>query len=240
MKKIIRAGLDVLYPRRCPVCDGLLGKQEPLICRKCAEKLEFLKQPLCFRCGKPLEQKEREYCGDCRKIRHWYERGFAPFSYRGIMQQSVMRFKYGGRAEYAGFYAVAVLEYGRELLSRWRPEVLMPVPVHPARLARRGYNQAELLAQKLSELCGIPMESRAVLRMKNTKAQKNLSSMERKKNLENAFALVKSYKPPERILVIDDIYTTGSTIDGMAALLSKNGAKAVYFACITVSPGDSF
>ena len=237
---MIRTALDVLYPRRCPVCDGLLKKEEPLICRSCAGRITFLKQPLCFRCGKPLEREDREYCGDCRKVRHRYERGFAPFSYRGIMQKSVMRFKYGGRAEYAGFYAAAMMKYGKSMLERWKPDVLIPVPVHPARLARRGYNQAGVLAERLSELCGIPADEKAVLRTKNTRAQKELGGMERKKNLARAFSLAKGFRPEGTVLIVDDIYTTGSTIDALAALLLENGAEKVYFACITVSPGDSF
>lgn len=231
--------LDMLYPRRCPVCDGLLGGKEPLICRKCAAGLQLLEGPVCLRCGKPLERKDQEYCRDCGKKRHSYERGFAPFSYRGMIQESMMRFKYGGRAEYAKFYAAAVMAYGKRLLEYWSPDVMIPVPIHRERLLKRGYNQAEELAVQLSSMSGIPVERRAVLRIKNTKAQKELNDVERKKNLTQAFSIVKGYSPPRRILLVDDIYTTGSTIDTLALLLKKNGAQSVYFACVCVSPGDT-
>ena len=116
---------------------------------------------------------------------------------------------------------------------------MIPVPIHRERLLKRGYNQAEELAVRLSSMSGIPVERRAVLRIKNTKAQKELNDVERKKNLAQAFSIVKGYSPPRRILLVDDIYTTGSTIDTLALLLKKNGAQSVYFACVCVSPGDT-
>jgi ComF family protein len=241
MKKTFSAFLDLLYPGRCPLCDGLRKKNEPLICRGCAEKLAFLKEPLCCRCGRPLERSGQEYCKSCAGTGHRYIRGFAPFLYRGAMQESLMRFKYGGRAEYAGFYAAALLQYGRRHLERWKPDILLPVPLHRSRLALRGYNQAEEVARELSALCGIPVDSGSVIRKKKTRAQKELSGAERRKNLEHAFALAgKKSAPAGKILIIDDIYTTGSTVDALAGLLLENGAEAVYFACVTVSPGDSF
>ena len=228
-----------LYPARCPVCDGLLGRQERLICRACASDLHFLQEPLCFHCGKPLSGEEIEYCSDCRRKKHSYDRGFAPFSYRGQMQASMMRFKYGGRAEYARFYAAAMEGRGRRLLRQWKPEVLLPVPVHRKRLIRRGYNQAARLAQELSRLTGIPADCKALIRRKNTKAQKELNDVERRKNLEQAFALAPGYRPPKCLVLVDDIYTTGSTVDTLAALLKAAGAEQVYVACACISPGAS-
>ena len=235
----IRKLTELLYPRRCPICDGILGSREPLVCRKCGKTLHFIETPACLKCGRPLSKCEQEYCSDCGKNLHEFEQGFAPFSYGGSVQSSMMRFKYGGRAEYAGFYAAAMAGFGKKQLQDWKPEILIPVPVHRNRLIKRGYNQAEKLAQSLSRICGIPSEPHAVVRMKNTLPQKELSRIERKRNLEQAFSVAAGYHPPGRILLVDDIYTTGSTIDTLAALLKKNGAQKVWFACACVSPGDS-
>ena len=226
-----------IYPRRCPLCDGVLGKNEPLLCRACARKLEFAEEPRCFQCGKPLESTEREYCGDCARGRHRYLEGFAPFVYQGIFKNSVLRFKYSGRPEYAKFYSAAILRFGGDKIRRWDPEVLIPVPLHRERLLRRGYNQAEVLARQLGKEAGIPVVSDAVMRKKNTEAQKLLGSRERKKNLEKAFAAGKGIRAFRSALIVDDIYTTGSTVDAVAKVLRDSGTEDIYFVSACIAAG---
>lgn len=113
--------------------------------------------------------------------------------------------------------------------------MLVPVPIHPARRRYRGYNQAEVFAKRLSEEFQIPMDAHLIRRVKRTKPQKELDPAERRKNLENAFALEKPGQMKyRRILLVDDIYTTGSTVDALAALLKKNGAVQVDFLCAAI------
>lgn len=237
MRKIIQKITELLYPRRCPLCDAILGSGEPLICRDCGKKLRFGESPRCFRCGRPLEKEEGEYCGSCSRIRHRFAEGFAPFVYEGDFRQSVLRFKYQGRQEYAGFYSRAILKFGAEKIRRWNPDVLIPVPLHRERLLKRGYNQAEVLARSLEKASGIPEEAEAVVRIKNTAAQKLLGSRERKKNLEQAFAPGRKIGSWNRAVIIDDIYTTGSTVDAVAKVLKENGTREVYFICVCIALG---
>lgn len=237
MYRIIQQAAELIYPRRCPLCDGLLGKKEPLLCRKCAEKLKFVEGPRCFRCGKPLGNDEEEYCGDCARAGRRFESGFAPFAYQGLYKKSVLRFKYGGRQEYAGFYSASILRFGGGKIRRWNPDVLIPVPIHRKRLLRRGYNQAEVLARRLGKETGIPTVADAVVRKRNTAAQKLLGSRERRKNLEDAFAAGKGIKAWKCALIVDDIYTTGSTVDAVAKVLKDSGAGRIYFVCVCVTPG---
>ena len=138
MHPFIQIMTELLYPRRCPLCDGILGRAEPLLCRDCGRKLRFAKEPRCFRCGRPMEREEQEYCGNCARIRHRFEEGFAPFPYEGVYKESVLRFKYGGRQEYAGFYSAAILRFGAEKIRGWDPQVLVPVPLHRERLLKEG------------------------------------------------------------------------------------------------------
>ena len=146
-----------------------------------------------------------------------------------------LRFKYHERQEYAGFYAHAAFFYVGKQIQRRNPEVLVPVPLHPARQRQRGYNQAEVFAEKLAEEMELPMNARLIRRVKKTKRQKELGPAERRKNLEGAFALAKPGQMKYcRILLVDDIYTTGSTVDAIASLLKVNGAEQVDFVCAAI------
>ncbi len=191
-----------------------------------------------MKCGRPLPGDRGEYCENCRSRDHLYTQGRAPFKYGGIMQDSLMRFKYDGRAEYAGFYAKTISLYCREELELWHPQLLVPVPVHPIRYAGRGYNQAELIAEELSKLTGIPTSGEKIHRIKNTRPQKGLSPGERTANLRNAFRTDPGYRLPERVLIIDDIYTTGATVDQLTEVLRRNGAREVWFACVAIALGQ--
>ena len=108
--------------------------------------------------GKPVGSEE-EFCRDCSRTRHSFDRGFAPYGYHGELEASLMRFKYHERQEYAGFYAHAAFFYVGKQIQRRNPEVLVPVPLHPARQRQRGYNQAEVFAEKLAEEMELPMNA---------------------------------------------------------------------------------
>ena len=144
--------LNAVYPRRCPICDGLLSREELYLCRNCVEKIHPILGARCKKCGKPVGSEE-EFCRDCSRTRHSFDRGFAPYGYHGELEASLMRFKYHERQEYAGFYAHAAFFYVGKQIQRRNPEVLVPVPLHPARQRQRGYNQAEVFAEKLAEEC---------------------------------------------------------------------------------------
>jgi len=115
----------------------------------------------------------------------------------------------------------------------WNPDLIVPVPVHRTKLRMRGFNQAAFLAEKLGDYTGIPVRQKLVLKIRKTKSQKKLSAVQRRKNLEEAF-LVNEDVLGKRILVVDDVYTTGSTIDAMASCLKKKGASAVYFLTVCI------
>lgn len=229
------AGL--LFPRRCPVCHEAVEERGALVCGICRTKLSYVRGPSCRKCGKPLLAEEREYCGDCaRKPRH-YRQGRAPFLYDRVMRESIARYKYGNRKEYAAFYAEEILRKCAGEMRFWNAEVLIPIPLHRSRRRKRGYNQAELLARELSKRCGIPTDAKILFRTKKTKAQKNLDGKERLSNLRGAFSVGKKHVPYRTVILVDDIYTTGSTVDEAARVLRENGVQTVYFLCICVGSG---
>ena len=225
----------ILYPARCALCDRLLEKEEREVCADCGSRLPFITGQVCCSCGRPLEDEE-ELCRDCESRRHSYWQSLAPFPYTGRVQRSILRMKYGGRPEYASFFGHAMTLYGGELLARARPELLLPVPVHRSRYLSRGYNQAELLGSRISELTGIPMEKDLLVRCRKTVAQKNLDPRERQKNLQHAFLLRADSLPLSCVLLVDDIYTTGSTLDALSALLLEAGVGRVYGLCACIRP----
>lgn len=230
------AGL--LYPRRCPVCQEAVEKQGKRICDICRTKLPYVRQPYCRKCGKQLLLEEQEYCGDCMRKKHRFERGRAPFVYDRTMKASIAACKYGGRREYAAFYAEEILGRCAKDMLEWQGEVFVPIPLHSSRRRKRGFNQAELLARELSGRCGIPTDAELLVRVKKTRAQKELNDQERLTNLKDAFSVRKGSVPYQNIILVDDIYTTGSTMDAAAQVLKEKGARKVYFVCICVGTGN--
>lgn len=156
------------------------------------------------------------------------------FSYGEIWRQSLVRFKYYGCREYGDFYAKAISIYGRKYLERWKPQLIVPVPLHSRKKRMRGFNQAAYLAERVSRFTGIPWSDNLVIKIRNTKSQKKLNASQRKKNLRNAYLVTRKITGFS-VLVVDDVYTTGSTMDAMAMCLQEAGAKDVYF--LTVCAG---
>lgn len=232
IRKAGKLFLDMLYPRRCPVCHDIAVPGGSRICNVCREKLKPITGPRCFRCSKPLKREEQEYCKDCRKTR-LFDQGIGIFPYGSVLQESLFKLKYGKRQEYGSFYGQIAAVYSREIIRNWGVEIIIPIPLHRKRMEKRGYNQAELIAEALGKTLCIPVDSRLMKRKVNTRPQKELDYRERKQNMKNAFFL-KGENRYRRILLVDDIYTTGSTIEAAAELWKRNGAENVFFLTIAM------
>lgn len=225
----------MIYPRRCPVCGDITAPRGRNICSKCVEKLVPVKGPRCYRCSKPLAGNEEEYCHDCASKKHSYDRGIGIFPYGTVLSKSLYQLKYHQRQEYGRFYGKYAAAYAGDTIRSWKIEAIVPVPLHRQRMEKRGYNQAEIIARELAEGLGLPMESRAVRRVLNTRPQKELDDKERRRNIRKAFVCTKL--PWKKVLVVDDIYTTGSTIDGVSLALKRAGVQEVYFLTIAIGTG---
>ena len=229
--------LDILYPARCAVCHGIVqGKGS--ICPKCRTKLIYIKEPKCKKCGKQLDGMEQEYCSDCQRFSHSFDRGAAVFAYDQVMRRSISMFKYHNRREYAKFYAREMQKQCSHFLKICAPEVILPVPVHGRKKRKRGFNQAELVAKELGKLTKIPVDTRYLIRTEETTPQKELTRSQRKANLKRAFAVRKKGVSYKRVLLIDDIYTTGATMDAIAEILRENQTKIIFFLTICVGRND--
>ena len=229
------AGLvGLLYPRRCPVCHEAVSPAGRWICRDCEGVFFYIKGPVCLKCGKELRDDTKELCYDCENREKVFEASTALMNYDKTAKESMVHFKYKGRREYADFYAEALYMYRGELIRRWNPQLIVPVPVHKSRLRIRGYNQAEEIAKRLGKRMNIPVRNDILVRSRKTDAQKELGAAGREHNLEKALDVTLSLEGVKRILVVDDIYTTGSTLQACAKALKKAGAEKVYGCTICI------
>lgn len=228
--------VNLIYPRHCPVCDDIVKPFGALICVACDKKINKALGQTCLKCGKEIKSDEEEFCYDCRSKKHEFEQGKIGFPYQE-MKSSLYRYKYMGRAEYGVYYGKVLANKFGTQLEAWKVDALVPVPLHKTRLQKRGYNQAEIIAKVLGQETGIPVKNNWVKRCKKTVPQKELDGMERQNNLKKAFNIVENDVKLETIVIIDDIYTTGSTIDAMAKICKASGVKNVYFLALAAGQG---
>lgn len=238
--RLQRAGerlLDVLYPPRCVLCDEVLRRGEHGCCRDCLAALPRIRGPVCMKCGGPAENERAEYCENCRTQEHWFDRGAAAFTYTGAMRQAVRRMKFSNRRDYIPFFAEAMAQALERWLPIWRPELILPVPMHPARRRRRGYNQAELLAERIGRMTGIQVKKDLLFCTRAVKPQKELGRRERLRNLRGSFGVQGAFPKGSRILLVDDVCTTGSTLDEISRVLRAHGADMLFFIVLCTGNG---
>lgn len=196
----------------------------------------IIEEPRCKKCGKPIRQKGAEFCYDCEREDLCYEQGRSLWIHKMPVSSSIYAFKYKNRRVYGEVYGREMAKMFRKIIRLWEIDVIVPVPLHRKKQKKRGYNQAEILAKEIGFRVGIPVDTTLVKRKKNTVPQKEFTRKERKKNLKNAFEVTGKVEG-KRVLIIDDIYTTGSTIDSISILLKKAGAEKTYFLTISIGQG---
>ena len=237
--------LKIIFPDSiyCFSCNSIIDSSSLYgLCDSCMEKFNFANKKTCEKCGKILwEDGFSGRCKDCRNQDHDFDKGYTCLMY-GLMERKVLkRFKYCGESYMKD--KLSVLLYDRlkiELNKGLIIDYLTCVPIHRRKKAERGYNQAELLAKGLSRLTGIEMLSRILVREKYTVPMSGLSKEMRKTNLKEAFSVNKDWKTMiegKNILIVDDVYTTGATLDACAGLLKEEGASSVYV--LTLMAGRS-
>ena len=236
MHKLIDVTSGLLFPPRCPICDELVPLWEQGICMICLKRIQYVKSPRCLKCGKQVREQTIEYCEDCAQRPHAYREGRALYDYKEVAP-AIYRFKYGGRRAYAQVFGQELAFYLGDCIRGWKPDGLVPVPMYPGKERRRGYNQAALLAKALGAAMGIPVYDKILRRVKNTQPLKLLNPEERLNNLKKAFILTQNGVKLSTIVIIDDIYTTGSTIDTIAKVFLEQGVENIYF--VTLAIGET-
>lgn len=237
MNLITEMFTDLLYPRRCAICDKVVPFGRELICRSHRDNLPYVEGPVCLRCGKEIESPDTEYCMDCAKHDRSFDRGFPVFNYEEPVKSGVLAIKYHNRREFCDFYGMEIVKKVRPYVKRYGIDGIAYVPVHRKKLRSRGYNQAYLLAQRAAKELGLPVLKDMLLRREYTSPQKNLDNIERANNIKKSMSVGTLYPGHSNILLIDDIYTTGVTINVCAGLLKEAGAQHVYYSTVCIGKG---
>ncbi len=228
--------LELLFPAKCPVCGALLGRDRQGVCDGCRSRLPEVTEPSCRRCGKPIADEEEEYCMDCGKRDSILEQGTALWVYTDAMRRAMADFKYQGCLPDGDFYGQEILRKRGGLLYCWNPDCIVPVPLYWRRRWFRGFNQAAYVAGVVGRHTGIPVLEDALLRTRSTRPQKGLNDRERKENIKDAFAVnprwLERLSICRSILLIDDIYTTGATLEACGTALRNAGVEKIYFICL--------
>ena len=234
MKSWIYKIEDSLFPRDCPICEEIVEPRGQLICRKCLDRLSFIQNPVCEKCGKEILSTSQRLCFDCEHTVKSFEKGNGLLNYDDVSRRCMVRIKYENRREDMELFArLSAIKKGNDL-KKIGADYLVPVPVHKSRLRQRGYNQAGLLAERLSQELDIPLGRDFLVRCRKTAAQKELNPEERYRNLQEAFTAGNIAADAGKVILIDDIYTTGATIETCTRVLKAAGVKEVYFYCLCI------
>ena len=225
--------LDLIYPSNiyCISCGNIIDDSRPYsLCDTCVRTLKWANGRTCGRCGKILQDNySSDLCTDCLDGQHVYEKGFTCVEYGPVERELIHRFKYKDKA-YLG-RKLAEIMHDRILVEEMDPELIVPVPMFRRKERKRGYNQAAVLAASLAKYTGIPYAGKLLIRTVETEAMSSLGVLGRRKNIQEVFSVphdkIKQLTG-KTILLVDDIYTTGSTADACTSVLLEAGAARVF------------
>ncbi|MCP4681941.1 MAG: ComF family protein [Desulfobacterales bacterium] len=228
--------IDIIYPPRCPICNEFLLENihesgAVSICRTCASDFREIISPLCPVCGVPFthDMEEDHLCGECLEKRPLYETLRAPYYYEGAIMEAIHRFKYGEIRYLADYLGPLLAEFAENRVNRPDSFLIIPVPLHPKRLRERGFNQSLLLARHVSGQLKTELDFLSLRRVRYTQPQTTLAKDARRKNVKGAFQL----KDPglvkgRKVLLVDDVATTGNTLNECTRVLERAGCKKVF------------
>ena len=213
-----QALLDLLFPPRCVVC----RRSGEWFCAACHHAIAKISSPICVHCGRPLLRAD---CPYCQKLPLQIDGTRAVAFFEGSVRAAIHALKYAHRPELAEPLGALLGEY---FLAQPIPaDALVPIPLHPERERARGYNQSLLLARELGRRCGLPVWNQVLIRTRHTRPQVELDAAERRTNVHAAFDATERVAGA-RILLIDDVCTTGATMDACGLALQARGAKSVW------------
>jgi len=234
MKKALTKLLDLIYPITCPFCNKISKEG---ICSTCRKTVKTIEEPRCFSCGKPVKAMETEYCYDCSKTNVAFDQGKSLYLHQEKVVDALYGLKFFNQRINGQLLGEELASHFYKEIKRWGIQEIVPIPMHPSKQRRRGFNQSEVIAEGLGKALNIPVNNQLVYRIRKTKALKDLEREQRIRNLDGAFGIPKSRKVPKVVLLVDDIYTTGVTMNKVAKVLKKAGCEKVYFLTISIGQG---
>jgi ComF family protein len=233
---LFRALVDILFPPLCHLCKSFIADAGDIhLCPGCREKIIPLGSPLCPVCGVPFatENGSDHLCGACRAHPPAYTAARAAVIFSGPVQELIHRFKYGHKVHLCRPLGLLTARQLAGFAAAAAADLVMPVPLHRKRLRWRGYNQAALLAGSLAKQWRLPLVRQNLRRVRWTEPQVNLAAGERELNVRGAFAVSnRDAVAGKRIILVDDVFTTGSTVAECARTLKRAGAEAVFIVTV--------
>jgi ComF family protein len=219
--RLKEALLDLLFPPRCVGCQ----RYGTWLCPECSSEIERIRGPLCPRCGQPGAESDR-LCPACRRVTPPIDGIRSAAYFEGVLREAIHRLKYRG----VQALARPLGQLMAEQWAVWRipAEVIVPVPLHPARLSERGFNQAVLLAHQLEAAIGLPVETGCLVRTRATAPQTSLDAVARRDNVWGAFRCLDDRLAGRQVVLIDDVCTTGATLNACSVALQDIGVSSVW------------
>jgi competence protein ComFC len=231
IKTWLDASLGFLYPNACQICRSARATApEGYVCAGCREEVRLVKPPFCERCGLPYDGAITTSfeCGNCREMELHFQSARAAVLAGGLVLEVIHRYKYQRALWFEPFLADLLVRQAKPVVSTNQWDLIVPVPLHPLKKREREFNQAERLARRLSAATRIEVNSRLLERAVPTRTQTLLTRSQRAANMRNAFVM----RPGcglngERVIVLDDVLTTGATTSACAQVLRKHGAGEI-------------
>lgn len=240
IKRFICLILDTIFPPKCIFCNAILPSGiEIEICPACYQTAPFVRGKTCIQCGQPISgAKDIHKCADCSKKEYYFKQGISVFEYKGMVKKAIIRLKFFGKKRYAVTLGKLMGQALRKMTNWPIIDLIVYIPLHPKRFRERGYNQARLLADEIGRQLGWRIGQNVIFKTKNATAQSKLTRFQRQKNLKNAFRFnTKTKIKGATVLLVDDVYTTGTTVNECARLLHKAGANEIYVITAAIGKG---
>lgn len=240
LNKFIGYILDLLFPPRCIFCNHIMSPGTILeVCGNCRQRLPFVRGKVCNVCGQPIGTHYGvECCSDCRNEPHYFVQGASALEYRGLVRKAVIRYKFRGKRRYAKTLGILISDRIKQMTNWPIFDMIVYTPLYKRKQASRGFNQAALLAGTIAEQLHIALGREVLIKIKDTLPQSALDRSKRKQNIRNAIRIdCNCMIAGMNVLLIDDVYTTGTTVDECCRVLMKAGAKAVYIATAAIGKG---
>ncbi len=218
---------NIFNEKRCPACQKIHpGKG---LCKVCLSLIKERPKNLCIICGEELNSPDAGElpCITCQTIPRNFSRLYFYGVHEGLLREMILGWKFNNRYCFNSPFQKFIAQTCREIETENLPDLIIPVPLHTSRLRERGFNQSLILAQGANRTTGAALSTKALLRTRKTIPQTELSGAERRKNLHTAFHAVPALVAGRKILLVDDVYTTGSTVDECSRALLESGAKQV-------------
>ena len=227
---------DLIYPEfpKCPACGSEFEAVEVGLCKNCIDKIKFIYENYCDKCGKVIK-KDNQLCVDCQQYKRYFTTARAVGVYDAGLKEYIKLFKYHNQRQLAESLAELMVIYIERFYNCKEFDLITYIPLHKSRLQERGFNQAFLLAQEIADYFNLEV-AHLLERRKDTIKQSKLSKLARRENLQKQFKIINSKRTNnKRILLVDDIYTTGATVNQASKVLLEARAKEIKI--ITLATG---